>query len=146
MPTWDDVTTIALSLPETAVSTAYGTPAIKVKGKGFLRLRTEAEGGLVVFCDLDKKAELLRRSAHRRADRGTFYTTPHYDGYGAILIKLEKVKRDELAYLITESWRRAAPVKLLRAFDETHPLEEAAARPPRPSRARVTAQHRRAKR
>ena len=124
MPTWDDVMTIALSLPETEISTWHRTPSVKVAGKGFLRLRTEAEGGLVAFCDLDKKAELLRRSAHRRADRGTFYTTPHYDGYGAILINLSKVKRDELAYLITESWRRAAPMKLLRAFDEAHPLKD----------------------
>ena len=59
MPTWKDVTTIGLALPKTEVSTCYGTPGMKVAGKGFLRLRSEAEGGLLVLCDHDKKAMLL---------------------------------------------------------------------------------------
>jgi hypothetical protein len=111
MPTWKDVTDIALRLPQTEVSTWYRTPGMKVAGKGFLRLRTEAEGGLVVFCDLDKKEALLR------SGDPTYYTTPHYDGYGAILINLKKVARPDLVHLITESWRQRAPLKLLKEFD-----------------------------
>ena len=83
----------------------------KVAGKGFLRLRTEAEGGLVVLCDLNKKEVLLR------SGDPAFYTTPHYEGYPAILVNLKKVKRAELVDLITESWRRKAPLKLLKEFD-----------------------------
>jgi hypothetical protein len=49
MATIEDLRRIALSLPETTEVTWYGTPGFKVRGKGFLRLRTEAEGGLVVF-------------------------------------------------------------------------------------------------
>src|SRR4051812_12289814 len=112
MPTWNDVTTIALALPRTEVATWYGTPGVKVAGKGFLRLRTEAEGGLVVLCDHEKKAALLR------SGNAAFYTTPHYDGYPSILVNLKKVKRAELADLITESWRRKAPLRLLKTFDE----------------------------
>jgi hypothetical protein len=111
MPTWKDVTTIALALPRTEVSTWYGTPGVKVAGKGFLRLRTEAEGGLVVLCDHDKKAALLR------SGKPAFFTTPHYDGYPSILVDLKKIKRAELAELITEAWRRKAPVRLLKEFD-----------------------------
>src|SRR4030095_13079238 len=111
MPTWKDVTGIGLSLPQTELSTWYGTPGMKVAGKGFLRLRTEAEGGLVVFCDLDKKEALLR------SGDPTFYTTPHYDGYGAILIDLKRITRADLEHHITESWRRRAPLKLLKEFD-----------------------------
>jgi len=114
MPTWKDVTKIGLALPETELSTWYRTPGMKVAGKGFLRLRTEAEGGLVVFCDLDKKDALLGSRDQ------AFYTTPHYDGYGAILINLKKIKRAELVHMITESWRRRAPIKLLKAFDSAH--------------------------
>jgi len=44
-----DVRAIALSLPGTTEEQWYQTPGYKVAGKGFLRLRTEAEGGLVVF-------------------------------------------------------------------------------------------------
>jgi hypothetical protein len=112
MPTWKDVTTIGLALPKTEVSTWYGTPGMKVAGKGFLRLRTEAEGGLVVLCDHDKKLMLLR------SGDSAFFTTPHYDGYPSILVDLKKVKRAELKELIVESWRRKAPLKLLREFDD----------------------------
>ena len=112
MPTWDDVTAISLKLPKTEVSTWYGTPGVKVAGKGFLRLRTEAEGGLVVLCDVDKKAALLK------SGDPAFFTTPHYDGYGSILVDLKKVKKRELAHLITEAWRRKAPAKLLKDFDQ----------------------------
>jgi hypothetical protein len=116
MATWKDVTTIGLALPKTEVSTWYGTPGMKVAGKGFLRLRTEAEGGLVVLCDLNKKEALLR------SGDPAFYTTPHYDGYPSILVNLKKVRRAELAHLITESWRRKAPLRLLKAFDASSPL------------------------
>jgi hypothetical protein len=111
MPTWKDVMKIALALPKTEVSTWHGTPAMKVAGKSFLRLRTEAEGGLVVLCDMDKKEALLR------SGDSAFYSTPHYDDYPAILVNLKKVKRVELVHLITESWRRRAPLKLLKEFD-----------------------------
>lgn len=111
MPTWKDVTTIALALPKTEVSTWYGTLGVKVAGKGFLRYRTESDGGLVVLCDHDKKAALLA------SGNPAYYTTPHYDGYGSILVNLTKVKRADLIELITESWRRKAPLRLLREFD-----------------------------
>jgi hypothetical protein len=123
MPTWKDVTTIALALPKTEVSMWYGTLGVKVAGKGFLRYRTESDGGLVVLCDLDKKAALLA------SGDPAYYTTPHYDGYGSILVNLEKVKRADLVYLITESWRRKAPLGLLKAFD-------AASSAPPPARSR----------
>jgi hypothetical protein len=114
MPTWQDVTKIALRLPKTEVTTWYGTPGVKVAGKGFLRLRTESEGGLVVMCHIDKKNALLR------SGDPAFYTTPHYDGYPAILVNLKKIKRAELAHLITEAWRRKATPKLLKEFDASH--------------------------
>ncbi|MHA6620474.1 MmcQ/YjbR family DNA-binding protein [Pseudonocardia sp. DLS-67] len=109
--TWDDVVTIAGRLPEVEVSTSYGTPALKVKGKGFARLRTEAEGGLVLMCRLDDKEALLA------SGDPAFYTTPHYDGYGAILVDLERVERDQLEELVEEAWRERAPVRVRKAYD-----------------------------
>jgi hypothetical protein len=77
-----------------------------VAGKGFARLRTEAEGGLVVMCGLDEKAALL--------DSGdaAFFTTPHYDGYGSIIVDLDRVKVDQLRELLEEAWRLKAPRRL----------------------------------
>ncbi len=106
MTTWEDVVRLASELPEVEASTWYRTPALKVAGKGFARLRTEAEGGLVVLCGLDEKAALL--------DSGdaAFFTTAHYDGYGSIIVDLDRVKVDQLRELLEEAWRLKAPKRL----------------------------------
>lgn len=108
MPTWDDVVETAKRLPEVEESTWFRTPSLKVAGKGFARLRTEAEGGLVLMCDLDEKAALLA------SGDPAFYTTPHYDGHGSILVDLEQVDPGRLAELIEEAWRIKAPARLRR--------------------------------
>ena len=104
MATEDDVREIALALPGVTEDQWYGTPGYKVAGKGFLRLRTEAEGGLVVFVPhVGEKEALLA------ANPEAYYTTPHYDGYPAILVNLAAADLVELRELITESWRIKAP-------------------------------------
>jgi len=116
MATEDDVRRIALSLPETVEKPWYGSPGFRVKDKGFVRIRSEAEGALVVFvADLDEKEALLASNPDR------FFTTPHYEGYPTVLVNLPAVDADELAELITESWRNKAPKRVLKAFDEAHP-------------------------
>ena len=82
MPTWKDAVAIAKTLPGVEVATWYGTVGLKVAGKGFARLRTEAEGGLVLMCSLDEKQRLLE------SGEPAYYTTPHYDGYGSIIVNL----------------------------------------------------------
>ncbi len=111
MPTWDDVVALGTALPEVEESTWFRTPSLKVAGKGFARLRSEAEGGLVLMCDLGEKEAMLA------SGDPAYYTTSHYDGYGAILVDLERVEKDQLAELIEESWRLKAPAKLRKAFD-----------------------------
>lgn len=104
MPTWDDVVAAATALRGVEESTWYRTPALKVAGKGFARLRTEAEGGLVLFCTLHEKAALLA------SGNPAFYTTPHYEGYGAMLVDLDRVDHDQLVELIeAHGWRRPRP-------------------------------------
>jgi hypothetical protein len=111
--TEDDVRRIALSLPETTEKPWFNTPGFRVKDKGFLRIRTEAEGGLVIFvADLGEKDALLA------SDPSKFFTTPHYDGYPAVLVDLAAIDVDELRELITDSWRLKAPKRVLKAFDE----------------------------
>ena len=111
-----DVRKIALSLPETSEEPWYSAPGFKVKGRGFLRLRTEAEGGLVVFISGPDEKEMLLSSAPKK-----YFTTPHYKGGNTILVNLKAVGVRELRALITESWRLQAPPKLLAAYDRDHP-------------------------
>ena len=105
MPTWKDVVSIAKTLPGTDVTTWYGTEALKVGGKGFARLRSEAEGGLVLMCSLDEKQDLLE------SGDPAYYTTPHYDGFGAIIVNLSKVHIDALRDLMLQAYQMKAAEK-----------------------------------
>jgi hypothetical protein len=111
--TEEDVRRIALSLPETTAEQWYGTPGYKVKGKGFLRIRSKDEGGLVVFvADLGEKEAMLASAPKK------YFTTPHYDGYPAILVHLPAIGVKELREVITESWCLKAPAKLRNSLEK----------------------------
>ncbi len=69
--TEDDVRRIALSLPETIEKPWFGTPGFRVKDKGFLRIRSEADGLVVWVSDLGEKEALLESEPEK------FFTTPH---------------------------------------------------------------------
>ncbi len=103
---WKGLVAFAVTLPEVAQSTSYGTPALKVAGTLMGRLRTDSEGGLALKCSTADKEALLAG-----ADTA-FYTTPHYDGYNYILVNLDLVDADELFELVTDAWRIAAPARL----------------------------------
>lgn len=105
---WDDLVTFAVTLPDVAESTSYGTPALKVAGKLMGRLRTDADGGLALRCTTGDKQSLVAGTDP------AFYTTPHYDGYDYVLIDLELVDRDELFELVEDAWRIAAPAGVRR--------------------------------
>lgn len=110
MTTWEEVCELGLSLPEVEVATWYGTPALKVRGKGFARLRED--GALVVMIDV------LEREALMQAEPETFYITPHYQDYPAMLINLERVDLRELEERLIESWCRKAPKRLLSEYED----------------------------
>lgn len=109
--TEDDVRRIALELPATTEKPSYGTPGFRVKDKLFARIREEGDV-LVLWCeDLGEKDALIA------SDPEKFFTTPHYDGYETVLVRLPAVDADELAELLTDSWRLRAPKRLTAQFD-----------------------------
>jgi hypothetical protein len=108
---FDRVAVIALRLPGVEVSRAYGTPALKVKGKPLARLRTEAEGGFALRCDFVDRQMLLQ------ADPDVFYVTDHYLDHPMVLIDLTRVRWDAMPYLVLQGWRLVAPPKLVREYD-----------------------------
>ena len=96
---------------------SYGTPGFRVKDKLFARIREEDV--LVVWCeDLGDKDALLQ------SDPAKFFTTPHYDGYPSVLVRLSAVDLDELTELLIDAWRVRAP-EARRAFDAEHGVEPA---------------------
>jgi hypothetical protein len=112
VPSWEDVSTLSeAELPEVERSTSYGTPALKVRGKLFARLREDGET-LVLFVDFMEREALVQSSP------GVFTVTPHYQDYPMVLVALARVAPDELRELVIESWRRRAPKRLVEEYDE----------------------------
>lgn len=109
MATWATVKKLGKGLPEVEESIWFNTPSLKVRRRSFVRLRERDV--IVVLMDLDEKEALLAAEPH------IFFQTPHYEGYPAVLIRLPQIDSAELAEVVTESWRRVAPKRLLREFD-----------------------------
>lgn len=108
---WARVVEIAVRLPAVAESASYGTPALKVAGKFMARLRTEAEGGLAICCDLVDRHMLMQ------ADPETFYITDHYTDYPMVLVNLANVRWAAMPQLIEQAWRLTATARMVEAFD-----------------------------
>ena len=120
---------LAERFPGIEVSTSYGTPAIKVKGKFMARLRTEAEGWLAIKCDFIDREILLQAAPQ------VFHLTPHYDNYPMILVDLAAIDKGALIEVIERAWRMTATQKAVCAWDAQH--GSAAAEQP-PARKRRT--------
>jgi hypothetical protein len=110
LSTWATVRKLGKRLPEVEDSTWYRTPSLKVGKKSFVRLREP--GVIVVLVDEGEKEMLLR------AEPDVFFTTPHYDGYPAMLVRLSAIQPEELREVLIDSWRRVAPKRLLKQLDE----------------------------
>jgi len=106
MTNWAEVVEAVADLPEVTESTWYRTPALTVRGRGFARLCSESEGALMVLCEMAKKKELLA------SGDPAYFTTESYDGYGAILVDLDRVDPEELRDLLFDAWHLAAPEAL----------------------------------
>jgi hypothetical protein len=105
---WRDVVALARDLPEIEESTSYGRPALKVRGRFVAALRTDPDA-LVVRCDLEEKPLLLEA----RSD--VLFETPHYHGWGYMLVKLDAT-RDDVREFLTDSWLLAAPKRLAQSI------------------------------
>jgi hypothetical protein len=112
MPTWDDVVEIGTRFPGVEVGTSYGTPALRVRGGLVCRLRTDPDALVLRVSDLGEREALLQ------GQPGTFFSTPHYDGYPYVLVRLDAVDPVELAELLEDAWRTRAPKRLVEQYDE----------------------------
>ncbi|MEA2451064.1 MAG: hypothetical protein QOG63_2996 [Thermoleophilaceae bacterium] len=114
MATVDDVRRLALGLPESNEKPCYGTPGFYVRNNLFARIRSDDET-VVVKVDIGERELLMG------AEPETFFITDHYREYPSVLVRLEAIEEDELLEVLTDSWRRVAPKRLLAAFDAEHP-------------------------
>jgi hypothetical protein len=94
---FDPVRKIGLALPGVEASTAYGSPALKIRGKLLACVpthRSAEPGSLAVRVGFDDRAELLA------AAPDVYYVTDHYLNYSAVLVRLSRVTPDVLRDLL----------------------------------------------
>jgi hypothetical protein len=107
---WETVEALAASLPEVEAS-PEGRRAWRVRGKLFAwEARERDGGGLAVRVDRDEKALILASGPE------TYFSSPHYDGYPAVQIRLERIQRAELFERLEDAWLAQAPKRLTREY------------------------------
>jgi hypothetical protein len=98
--TFDTVRRIGLALPGVVESTSYGTPALKVKKKLFVRMWEDGET-MVLKTTFDEREELIA------ADPETYFITAHYLNYEWVLVNLNRVNEEALKDLLGGAYRLA---------------------------------------
>jgi hypothetical protein len=126
LATWDDVRRIALALPETTEEVSRENAHWRVKDKGFVWERPLRRSDLEALGEaapegpiLGARVEhLVAKEALLANDAHVFFTTPHFDGYPAVLVRLDEISVEDLEEVIVEAWLCRAPKRLARAFME----------------------------
>jgi len=143
MATWEDVRRLAGALPETTETAGGdGLASWRVRGKSFAWERPLRRGDLAALAargvaapagavlgvrtaHTDAKQALLAEAAAEgpgavtaavTGEVGVVFTTPHFDGYAAVLVVLDRIGVGALAELLTDSWLASAPKRLARTL------------------------------
>ena len=124
MPTWADVRRIALALPESSERLSGERCQWRVKDKLFVwerplrrgeieALGADAPDGPILGARVE---HLVAKEALLADDPAVYFTTPHFEGYPAILVRLDRIGTEELEEVIVEAWFARAPKKLAEAY------------------------------
>ena len=124
MATWDDVRRIALSLPETSERVSRDLRQWRVRDRLFVWERPLRRGEIMALGEgapdgpiLGARVEHVGAKQALLADEsGVFFTTAHFEGYPAVLVRLERIGIEDLNELIIEAWLARAPTRLAKAY------------------------------
>jgi hypothetical protein len=123
--TWRDVRRIALALPGASEETSSsGRAHWTVNGKLFVWERPLRRADLAALGDDApagpilgvRTADLELKEVLLASDPGAYFTTPHFDGYPAVLVRLGNIATAELKDVIVEAWLARAPKRVAAAY------------------------------
>jgi hypothetical protein len=103
--TWEDVVRIGLGLPDVEVGSAFGTPALRMRGAFMCRIRDDGET-LAIRCDIDERPLLIE--AHDE-----LFVTKHYEAWPMLLVALPEADEQLVRELVEDAWVLKAPKKLV---------------------------------
>jgi hypothetical protein len=121
MTSLDDVARVCLALPETSEVTSRGSRQWRVRDKLFVWERPLRSRDLDELGDAAPSGPVLgarvpdegAKAALIADDPRTFFTTSHFDGYPAVLCRLDVLTEQDLRELAAEAWACRAPRRLL---------------------------------
>ena len=128
MAKWDDVRRIALALPETTERLSRNLASWQVREKAFVWERPLRRADVRALGDgapagpiLGARVEhLVAKEALLADDPEVYFTTPHFDGYPAILVRLERIAVEDLEEVIVEAWLDRAPKRVAQDYVDKH--------------------------
>jgi hypothetical protein len=126
LATWDDVRTYALALPEAVENSLHGDIAWRVRDKLFAWERPLRRSDLAALGEDAPEGPILGvrvqdlgvKEALLADDPAVLFTTPHFDRYPVVLVRLAEIGRDELRELIIEAWLCRAPKRLIAEWEK----------------------------
>ena len=124
MATWEDVRALALALPQTTEHVSRGLASWRVRDKGFVWERPLRRADLEALGAAAPDGPILGASVEHlgakealiAAEPDRFFTTPHFDGYPAVLVRLDRIGRDDLEEVVVEAWLARAPKRMTTAY------------------------------
>ena len=126
MAAWEDVSRIALELPESSERLRRDTRQWWVRDRMFVwerplrrrevdELGDEAPEGPVLGARVEHE---LAKRVLIGDDPGVFFTTSHFKGYPAVLVRLDRISVADLEEVVTEAWLVRAPTRVVRTYLE----------------------------
>jgi len=124
MATWDDVSRLALAMPNATEIQMRGNRAWKVGDKLFVWERPLRPSDLAALGSAAPSGPILgarvehlgAKDALIQSEPAVFFTTPHFDNYPAVLIRLPEIPLDELEEIVAEAWLARAPKRLAKGY------------------------------
>jgi len=121
MATWDDVARTCLALPATTEGTSWGSRAWKVRDKTFVWERPLRKKDLAELGEAAQIGPVLGASVPDEGAKAAliadepdvYFTTSHFDGYAAVLCRLDRLDEQALTELVTDAWASRAPRRLV---------------------------------
>ncbi|WP_437315153.1 MmcQ/YjbR family DNA-binding protein [Sorangium sp. So ce385] len=120
---WEQLCKLGLALPEVVEDVWFRTPALKVRGKAFVRLKEDGQSVVFLLESVDEQEFLIE------AQPDLYFITDHYRGYPAVLARLSALRAPECRMRLERAWRLKAPKTLVKQLDQRAPAKPGRQRP-----------------
>ena len=107
----DEMDAIVMSFPGVEKGMSYGSPAYKLNGKFFTRLRRDDQSMVIMDVSFDEREMLME------AEPGTFHFTAHYNDYPSVLARIATLHPGSFRNFLDRRFRKIAKKAAIKEYD-----------------------------